>query len=68
MGEPSVVFFESEWIQLVSLMQEPQSEEYELAGPGPYRVRVRVGARQEDLAEELETYRFFERFVIQLWT
>ncbi|WP_159046396.1 hypothetical protein [Streptomyces sp. MMG1121] len=67
LGEQSSVSFESERIQLVSLMGEPQSQEHELAGPGPYQVRVWVGGQQEDLAEELDTYRFFERFVIQLW-
>ncbi|WBO68991.1 hypothetical protein [Streptomyces camelliae] len=68
LGEPGSISFESGWIQLVSLKQEPQSEEYELAGPGPYQVLVWVGPRQEDPAEDLDAYRFFERFVIQLWT
>lgn len=67
LGEPSTVFFESERIQLVSLMQEPQSDEYELTHAGPYQVYVWVGPQREDPDEELEAYRYFESFVIQLW-
>ncbi|MFF7928988.1 hypothetical protein ACFZDP_49535, partial [Streptomyces mirabilis] len=68
MGDPSSVPFESERIQLVSLMQEPQADEYELTGAGPYWVRVWAGPQEEDPQEELDAYRRFERFVIQLWT
>ncbi|MGW3499053.1 hypothetical protein [Streptomyces sp. NPDC001020] len=68
LGEPSTVSFESGSIQLVSLMQEPQSDEYEIAHAGPYQVRVWVGPQREDPDEELEAYRYFESFVIQLWT
>ncbi|MCX4419484.1 hypothetical protein [Streptomyces mirabilis] len=68
MGDPRSVSFESERIQLVSLMQEPQADEYELTGAGPYWVRVWAGPQEEDPQEELDAYRLFERFVIQLWT
>ncbi|WEP00645.1 hypothetical protein A6P39_043800 (plasmid) [Streptomyces sp. FXJ1.172] len=68
LGDPGSVFFESEQIQLVSLMEEPQSEEHELPGAGPFRVRVWVSPREENPEEDLEPYRFFENFVIQLWT
>ncbi|MFB7510789.1 hypothetical protein [Streptomyces broussonetiae] len=67
LGEPSTVSFESEEIQLVNLMLEPASEEYRLAGAGPYRVRVLASPQQEDPEEELDAYRMFEHFVIQLW-
>ncbi|MGV9248885.1 hypothetical protein [Streptomyces sp. NPDC003710] len=67
MGEPASVTFESERIQLVNLMFEPQGDEYELTGAGPYRVRVWGSQPEEDPEEELATYRRFERFVLQLW-
>ncbi|MGW2882571.1 hypothetical protein ACWDBP_41555 [Streptomyces sp. NPDC001233] len=67
LGEPSTVFFESERIQLISLMQEPQSDEYALTSAGPYRVHVWMGSQQENPTEELDAYRLFESFVIQLW-
>ncbi|WP_371643211.1 hypothetical protein [Streptomyces mirabilis] len=59
--------FEFGRIQLVNLMREPAGDEYALTSPGPYWVRVWAGPREEDAQEELEAYRFFERFVIQLW-
>jgi hypothetical protein len=68
LGESSTVLLESERIQLVSLMQEPQSDEYELTSAGPFQVHVWVGPQREDPDEELEAYRHFESFVIQLWT
>ncbi|MFE5088105.1 hypothetical protein [Streptomyces mirabilis] len=64
-GEVASVSFESGRIQLVNLMREPAGDEYALA-PGPYRVCVWAGSQEEDAQEELEAYRFFERFVIQL--
>ncbi|RPF39364.1 hypothetical protein [Streptomyces sp. TLI_185] len=67
MGEPAPVTFDSEQIQLINLMREPSGDEYELADAGPYQVRVWVGPQEEDPEEELEAYRLFERFVIQLW-
>jgi len=66
LGEPVSVTFESERIQLVNLMREPAGDEYELTGAGPYRVRVWAGPQEEDAEEELESCRFFERFVMQL--
>ncbi|PBC92495.1 hypothetical protein BX281_0156 [Streptomyces sp. Ag82_O1-15] len=65
-GEGASVSFESGRIQLVNLMREPAGDEYALASPGPYRVCVWAGSQEEDVQEELEAYRFFERFVIQL--
>ncbi|NMI62902.1 MULTISPECIES: hypothetical protein [unclassified Streptomyces] len=65
-GEVASVSFESGRIQLVNLMREPAGDEYALTSPGPYRVRVWAGPQEEDAQEELEAYRFFERFVIQL--
>jgi hypothetical protein len=66
-GGPASVSFDSEQVQLVNLMREPAGDEYELADAGPYQVRVWVGPQEEDPEEELEAYRLFERFVIQLW-
>ncbi|MCX4461435.1 hypothetical protein OOK58_01830 [Streptomyces sp. NBC_01728] len=68
MGESVSVTFESERIKLLSLMGD-SSGEYELdaTGPGPYCVRVWVSSPEEDPDETLEAYRFFERFLIQLW-
>ena len=65
-GEMASVSFESGRIQLVNLMREPAGDEYALTSPGPYRVCVWAGSQEEDVQEELEAYRFFERFVIQL--
>ncbi|MGW2525184.1 hypothetical protein ACWC09_51285 [Streptomyces sp. NPDC001617] len=67
MGEQTSVSFDSEQIQLVNLMREPAGDEHELTDAGPYQVRVWVGPQEEDPEEELEAYRLFERFVIQLW-
>ncbi|MFF3660309.1 hypothetical protein [Streptomyces olivochromogenes] len=65
-GEAASVSFESRRIQLVNVMREPAGSEYALTSPGPYRVCVWAGPQEEDAREELEAYRFFERFVIQL--
>jgi hypothetical protein len=57
MWDAVAVRFPSARIQLVNLMREPARDDYELTGPGPYRVRAWVSGQEEDPDEERRNWR-----------